>query len=392
TMDEFYIDQAGNGYPFFAGLRYQRGHGWFGRLFKGGVLPLIRYVGKKALKLDQMYLKMFYKAADDAIDKIAQRGKGIKRKASDHHNLTVQRKKRRAGRPKKIGRHRNVPPAQMSIEKSVETENRPTSTLNATSFIEFDVPTTFDEYILLSETYLYMKVRLHLKKTTADKVTNADWSSVVPVNYLLHSLFKVVELSYNGKEITRVPQSYAYRAYKEALLGYSKEAKNTYLSSALWDKDDDKRSILFHSKGTDKEKGAIALLGGANLKLKLVLNPPKFFLNVPTGLQVQFEIIEASLFVHRLKATKSLIGAHKKALNIAPTKYPITRCELKHANVTKGVLDAMIDNVCFGILPRRIFVANGNVIFGFNFAPDLSNGSGNDGHVNIIKRGSLRLH
>ncbi|RWR98440.1 hypothetical protein B4U79_14489, partial [Dinothrombium tinctorium] len=113
TMDEFYIDQAGNGYPFFAGLRYQRGHGWFGRLFKGGVLPLIRYVGKKALKTGSNVVKdvlqgddlatstkkhiktAIHEAADDAIDKITQRGKGIKRKASDHPNLTVKRRKKR---------------------------------------------------------------------------------------------------------------------------------------------------------------------------------------------------------------------------------------------------------------------------------------------------------
>ncbi|RWS04209.1 uncharacterized protein B4U79_11400 [Dinothrombium tinctorium] len=386
TMDEFYIDQAGNGYPFFAGIRYQRGHGWFGRLFKGGVLPLLRYVGKKALKTGsnvvrdvlqgddlgssaKKHLKTaVHEAADDAFEKITQRGKGIKRKGSDKiiHGLSS------IALLSELDLF-SVPPTQLSIEKSVETEHRPTSTLNATSFIEFDIPTSFDEYILLSETYLYMKVRIHLKKSGSEKITGADWSSVIPANYFLHSLFKVVELSYNGKEITRAPQSYAYRAYIEALLGYSEEAKKTHLTSALWFNDSDKRSVLFHPKGADKEKGAIvdmmgklhtdlafqgkALIGGSNLKLKLVLNPTEFFLQVANGLQAQLEIVEATLLVHRLKATQSLIDAHRKALNIAPTKYPITRCEVKQANITKGVLDAMIDDVCLGILLRRIFVA-----------------------------------
>ena len=34
----------------------------------------------------------------------------------------------------------------------------------------------------------------------------------------------------------------------------------------------------------------------------------------------------------------------------------------------------------------------GNVIFGFNFAPDLSSGCGSSGHVSELKRGNLRLH
>lgn len=35
--------------------------------------------------------------------------------------------------------------------------------------------------------------------------------------------------------------------------------------------------------------------------------------------------------------------------------------------------------------------SNGNTIFGFNFAPDLSNGCGSTGHLNPIKCGALRL-
>ena len=30
--------------------------------------------------------------------------------------------------------------------------------------------------------------------------------------------------------------------------------------------------------------------------------------------------------------------------------------------------------------------------FAFNFSPDLSHGCGTNGHVNLVKRGSLRLH
>ena len=46
-MDSYYVNQAGSGISGFAGVRYQRGDGFLGRLWTGGILPII----KKALPL-----------------------------------------------------------------------------------------------------------------------------------------------------------------------------------------------------------------------------------------------------------------------------------------------------------------------------------------------------
>lgn len=52
-MNSYYTNQAGSGLGGFAGHRYQRGDGFFGRLISGTVLPLIRkalpFLGKTAL-------------------------------------------------------------------------------------------------------------------------------------------------------------------------------------------------------------------------------------------------------------------------------------------------------------------------------------------------------
>ena len=44
-MDDYYERQAGTGIATYAGMQYQKGHGFMGRFFKGIVFPLI----KKAL-------------------------------------------------------------------------------------------------------------------------------------------------------------------------------------------------------------------------------------------------------------------------------------------------------------------------------------------------------
>ena len=45
----YYKQQAGNGLVGFEGVRYQKGHGFFGRLISSFAKPLLGYLGKKAL-------------------------------------------------------------------------------------------------------------------------------------------------------------------------------------------------------------------------------------------------------------------------------------------------------------------------------------------------------
>jgi len=45
----YYINQAGSGIAGYSGVRYQKGHGFFGRLLSGAVMPILKYLGRKAL-------------------------------------------------------------------------------------------------------------------------------------------------------------------------------------------------------------------------------------------------------------------------------------------------------------------------------------------------------
>lgn len=375
----------------------------------------------------------------------------------------------------------SLPATQESVKESLEQEYRPTSNLHNCQYIEFDFIAQKDEYVMFSETTLDIRTRITLSK---DKPSDADWQTVKPVNNFLHSLFKSVELTANGKELTRFPQSYAYRAYYEVMFGYTSDSKNSYLSSIGWIDSEAQRQEMFKPIDVDLSKGAEvdfkgklhldlsfqgrAFIGGVSYKLKLVLNPVEFLVECGVGLGPKVEILDATLFVHKFKVTQKLLDAQTKALNQAAAKIPFTRIEVKSVNVAKGVLDAMIDNLCLGQLPRRILVScihntafngslsknpfyfhhfnlsfiacyvdgvqyptkayqpnykrklynreyeglfkalnqnmsdstinlnrfdyiKGNTVYGFNFAPDLSNGFGCEGHLNPIKRGSLRI-
>lgn len=45
----YYVNQAGSGLTGFSGIRYQHGHGFFGKFFSTALLPVLKYFGKQAL-------------------------------------------------------------------------------------------------------------------------------------------------------------------------------------------------------------------------------------------------------------------------------------------------------------------------------------------------------
>lgn len=49
NLDAYYTQQAGTGIAFYPGIRYQRGHGFFGRFFRGSLLPLLQSLGHRLL-------------------------------------------------------------------------------------------------------------------------------------------------------------------------------------------------------------------------------------------------------------------------------------------------------------------------------------------------------
>ena len=80
----YYQQQAGTGIAFHTGVRFQKGHGFFGRLLQKAIYPLMRILGNTALTtgadiaqdvLDQKDFKESLKArASEAGRKLAKRG------------------------------------------------------------------------------------------------------------------------------------------------------------------------------------------------------------------------------------------------------------------------------------------------------------------------------
>jgi hypothetical protein len=112
----YYVNQAGTGITGYSGIRYQKGHGFFGKIFSSAVLPILKYLGKKALStgvsigadvLQGENLKKTMKKrikstgldiAEDALEKLRnykQTGSGKRRKTSYKAKALKTRKRKR---------------------------------------------------------------------------------------------------------------------------------------------------------------------------------------------------------------------------------------------------------------------------------------------------------
>ena len=128
----------------------------------------------------------------------------------------------------------SIPPTQQSLEKGRWIDYRPLSSVqNNDSAITFLIAGT-DEYLDLSKTILVVEGKV-IPGTGGN--LDSGQASVAPVNNFLHSLFRQVDIYFNGKQVTPAMGTYAYRSYLETLLNYDVSAKESQLSSAMYYKD-----------------------------------------------------------------------------------------------------------------------------------------------------------
>lgn len=108
---------------------------------------------------------------------------------------------------------------QYSIIKTEEQSFKPLASIENSNIIQFGNQGNNEDYRNLASTYISIKVKMNHKKdpdvttkVSADEteLTKAGMK-VSCVNNLLHSLFRQVTLTLNGKQIAQNNMNYSYR-------------------------------------------------------------------------------------------------------------------------------------------------------------------------------------
>ena len=276
----------------------------------------------------------------------------------------------------------SVPPTQVEMEKGFWEDIDPITSIAASDTIEFLCAANSGVYTDLASSYLHVKAKI----TAADGANLDADVQVGPVNLWLHALFSQVEVFLNNKLVTPSSTAYPYRAYIETILNFSKDAKDSHLTSALFYKDKagkmDSVNPLAEAANVNtglKERHAHTrqsrsvamegrihsdlfaqdryILGAVPIKLKLVRTRDPFCL-VSSAENPNFKVvIEECVFrARRVTVAPSVMMSHNQALQQTTAKYPINRIDCKVVSVPRGNMSGNQPNIFQGILPNRIVI------------------------------------
>ena len=303
----------------------------------------------------------------------------------------------------------SIPPTQLSLEKGRWIEYRPLSSVqNNDSAITFVIAGT-DEYLDLSKTILVVEGKV-VAGTGGDLSTGQ--ASIAPVNNFLHSLFRQVDVYFNGKQVTPAMGTYAYRSYLETLLNYDVSAKESQLSSAMYYKDtagemDEAGSLpgstqinvksydlaqdgTFDSNTSDV-KISIPVPGTGNQgfakRHTFIENSKKFTLSGPIFTDVfmsdrllinmldlkvvlnrsynefclidknsssknpKVELTDVVLKIRKVKVDQAIRDSTEVLLKQTPAIYPVRRVVCKALSIAPGLPNVRQDNIFSGLVP-----------------------------------------
>lgn len=264
-----------------------------------------------------------------------------------------------------------TPPTQSSIEGGSTFCYRPLSALLGPGPIEFNIPASGDEYIDLAHTTLHITAKIVID----DELPENTPVEVAPINNWLHSMFTQVDVYLNQKCVTPPSNNYNYRAYIENLLNYTDNAKLSHLTAGMWYKDTAGKMAKPDNSGHITRKNLTAngnhvqmygnlhcdifnqnkfMLNGVEMGVKLVKAKNEFHLMGTTKAHV--EIIDAELYVRKVKINPSILVAHARALSVTTAKYPITRVEIKTFTIGADIQSKSIDNLFLGQMPKRCII------------------------------------
>ena len=260
------------------------------------------------------------------------------------------------------------------IEECDYVSYRPSGQISNSSPIEFQISGTSSEYVLLSKTRLYVKVRV-LKDD--DDTAILPEHNVAFVNNAMHSLFRQVDVSLNQQVVTAtVGVNYPYKSLIDVLLNHGEGQTGRLMSSGYYKDQAYAMDTIAGNSGhlmrknlaqqgivdfegvlhVDIAQQPKAILNGVQIGVKLYQHDDSFRL-ISDGAKYKIAIDEAELKVCHLRVNPSIMLAHSERLSKSPAIYPFFKSNIKTYTIPSGSFTWSIDDIFHGFVPQKILVA-----------------------------------
>jgi hypothetical protein len=267
-----------------------------------------------------------------------------------------------------------LPPTDVSVVSSNDIIITPTyDTKEDTNPLHFRVPASSMQYMDLSASRLYIKVKILNK----DGTNLAAGDAVAPSNMFYYAMFKNCDVYLNGTLISTHENLYPYQAGLPTLLTNGQGEKDTELSSILFYRDmppdvfDPTRNAGFRARqelsaasrvfdmlGTipvDLCQQAKFLPTFCNLTFELGRQNPEFCIDSATSnKQYKYEIVSAEMHVRMHTMNPELIARHNKLFQTEKAQYPLLHLVVRTAIIPTGVYSFTNQSLINGKLPTTV--------------------------------------
>lgn len=274
----------------------------------------------------------------------------------------------------------SVPPVDSALRDGKSVYYYPLNAISDSGPFEFVIPKDPESWTCLPLTRLEGEL-------TISKIDGTDWAAatdlIAPVNLISQSIFKQVEIELNGIQVCDLSTpTYAYKAFIETHLSYSRASKETHLQCEVYVKDTQTKELTYETGTTSfKERRDIFkkqkfpfsnvihsdffqseryLFPNNELKCKFIRNADDFSLLGAETFANKYKIGVKNLrmVVRRVKVEKEVDLSIETKLLSTPAIYPITQSKIKQFLVPSGTTSIDFPSLLQGNIPR-------SVIFGF---------------------------
>lgn len=215
-----------------------------------------------------------------------------------------------------------------------------------------------------------------IKVTSTDDQAVTATQNVCPINNILHSLWSQVQVQLKDTIVTHASPNYAYQAYMENLVNYSKSSKDTWMTSVGWCMDEAgqfdkaanaalaKRRAWITENKVLKLRGKLStdisnqpLLIPSHTDITFTLTPQRMAFalqNHEPETDFKIEIISAKLIVRKVKLYPTKIAEFEREISKAPVRLPLSQVKVTTLSIPSGLSSFSQNSIFSGELPQTI--------------------------------------
>lgn len=272
---------------------------------------------------------------------------------------------------------------QKSIESSDLIQYRPTNALSEGNAIEFQIPSSPNEYTDLQNCYLHIKGKL-VKQDGSDYAAGDDGRCSL-ISYPLFTIWDQISVFVGSTLISQASNTQAYSAYFESTLDSTPDKISTFMHSAGYvspygktdyncDKVDSAHAAYFDKSKTftfyGRFHGSIfnsdkLLIDRCDLRIILNRGSNAFICmgsaavttsTAKDATKPKLILHDVVMYVRKCRVANSIALAHDRVLQTSRALYPIKRSLIKVINLSSGQNVFFIDNLHSGQMPLKLIL------------------------------------